>query len=87
MTVRGVQLADILEFPKPGTTEHNLLKLKVYRAERVGGWHNVETEVFDTATNLYELGLIDIQWEDGEPLYQLSSTGKDLCKHVQIAPG
>ena len=78
-------IADILDFPEPGTKEHNQLRLRSYRNERVSGWGVPETEIFDTACSLHDKGLVNIVWDGTEPLFQVSEFGAELSKHVQTS--
>jgi hypothetical protein len=78
-------IADILDFPEPGTAEHTQLRLRSYKNERAAGWGDNEVDLFDTACSLHAKGLIQIRWEGVEPLFELSESGANLCKHVQTS--
>lgn len=76
-------IADILDFPEPGTAEHDQLRLRSYKHDRVAGWCDTETELFDTACSLHAKGLINIVWDGTEPLFQASDKGIAISKPVQ----
>jgi hypothetical protein len=76
-------IADILDFPEPGTREHNQLRLRSYKNERVASWGVTETEIFDTAMSLHDKGLINIVWDGTEPMFEASQAGIDIYKPVQ----
>ena len=84
MTEGGVQIAEVLDFPMPGSKSHTLLKLKVYRQDRGTNWHAGEIEVFDSAITLYDMGLIEITWEDGEPLFKITEAGSELGRQMGL---
>ena len=81
-----LQEAEVLDFPKPGTRAHTNLKLKVYAKDNIPAWDESGREVFESACMLFDMGLIDISWLNGEPMFKITETGSQIGKQMGLGP-
>ena len=81
-----LQDAEVLQFPKAGSRAHTNLKLKVYAKGNIPAWDESGREVFESACMLFDMGLIDITWQDGEPLFRITEAGRQIGKQMGLGP-
>ncbi len=79
-----LQEAEVIDFPHPDSKAYMDLKLRVYRKDNIARWGVAETEIFDSACSLFDMGLIHIWWVEGEPMFQVTQAGINLTKPVQM---
>lgn len=72
-------LAEILEFPLPGSKRYNCLKLDQFRRDLIKEiGYGIGVEVLESAMYLHDIEVVDVTWDElGEPVFQLKDKESD----------
>ena len=76
--------AEVIQFPRPDTYEYHQLRLRTYRNQRRGKWTSTQYEIYDTIMDAHARGLVDLVWQDGEPVVSLTELGKHVQSSIDI---
>ncbi len=66
-------MAEVIEFPLPGTKRYNCLRLEGYRKQLIKETgYGIGVEVLDSAIYLHDIEMVGVNWDNrGEPVFYL----------------
>ena len=69
-------LAEVIQFPLPGSKRYNCFKLEGYRRQLIKETgYGIGLEVLDSAMYLHDIEVVDVKWdEQGEPVFELKES-------------